>query len=133
MALPAESEVFVSLLIRTTSDGEIWLRVLAMEIVRGLCADALLMRALFLLGSGEAFGALLGALNRLAREKPAMLGSSPQLYTGGGVSEDGMISLGSVVGATVSGVVGMLGGENAPGLSDASAMKVQWCVYVARS
>lgn len=76
-------------------------------------------------GGSKAFGSLLGALNRLARERPALLGTAPQLLTGNNAPAPDS----GVVGAVVGGVVGMLSGEtSAPGLSSASAMKLQWCV-----
>ena len=90
------------------------------------------MRTLYTLhdqqsSTSRIFTALLGALNRLACEKPVLLGTSAQLQSGSthSNSEDGA-SVAGMVTATVSGVVGMLGGESGVGLSAESAMKLQW-------
>ncbi|KAG8692675.1 hypothetical protein FRC09_011038, partial [Ceratobasidium sp. 395] len=90
--LETESEVFLMLFIKVVagdSDGgeaprPHWMRVLAMEIVRGLCGDSDLMRAIWERYDARAksddatssgvFSALITALRRLATEKPALLG-----------------------------------------------------------
>ncbi|EJD40839.1 hypothetical protein AURDEDRAFT_115706 [Auricularia subglabra TFB-10046 SS5] len=143
--LTAESEIFLMLLVKIVSGdaesgsaGEArqpWMRVLAMEILRGLCADAELMRTLYALhdqqASSHIFSALLGALNRLACERPALLGTSSQLQVGANIPASGSgegaygTAVAGMVTATVSGVVGMLGGESGGGLSLDSAMKLQ--------
>ncbi|TDL18222.1 hypothetical protein BD410DRAFT_900985 [Rickenella mellea] len=168
--LITEAEVFLTLLIRTVG-GEMdpatgayssennpahgarphWMRVLAMEIIRGLCNDAELMRGVWNRydaqnAGSKVFTSLITALKRLVTEKPALLGVSTQMFgigvasnpsessglpaSGSGGSGYGF-DLGSVAGmvanaasATVSGVVGMMGTEH--GLSVAgSAMKLQ--------
>ncbi|KAI0073983.1 hypothetical protein K474DRAFT_1774330 [Panus rudis PR-1116 ss-1] len=161
--LKTESEVFLMLLIKIFSSDHdtngpasqstdsiphlpnarpLWMRVLAMEIMRGLCSDAELMRNVWDRYDAEdtgskVFTTLVTALNRLVTEKPALLGSSSQIY-GVGVSNlpdsASVYSLDSVSGvagmmataasATVSNVVGMIGTE--AGLSvQGSAMKLQ--------
>jgi hypothetical protein len=109
-----------------------------------LCSDAELMRHVWerydAQGSGSnVFGSLISALKRLVTEKPALLGVGSQM---GGVGVSGehltstsVLDVGGMAGrvataasATVSGVVGMIGGGG--GLSlHGSAMKLQW--YVA--
>lgn len=80
--------------------------------------------------SSQIFTALLGALNRLACEKPALLGTSAQLQSGSNLpgAEDGAYghAVAGMVTASVSGVITMLGGESGAGLSMDSAMKLQW-------
>ncbi|THU96822.1 hypothetical protein K435DRAFT_722517 [Dendrothele bispora CBS 962.96] len=161
--LQTEAEVFLMLLIKiisddvegTQSDGSYhlsrpqWMRVLAMEIMRGLCSDAELMRNVWDRydaqdAGSKVFSALITALNRLVTEKPALLGVGSQMF-GVGVSHEAVspssssgsgygMDVGSVGGmagmvataasATVSGVVGMMG--SSAGLSlQGSAMKLQ--------
>ncbi|KAK7679003.1 hypothetical protein QCA50_017947 [Cerrena zonata] len=119
----------------------LWMRVLAMEIMRGLCSDAELMRNVWDRYDSEesgskVFSTLVAALKRLVTEKPALLGSCQQIY-GVGIatpSESGSgyhLDVGGVAGmvataasTTMSSVVGMMGSE--AGLSvQGSAMKLQ--------
>ncbi|KAH7100328.1 hypothetical protein BKA62DRAFT_706688 [Auriculariales sp. MPI-PUGE-AT-0066] len=140
--LTAESEIFLMLLVKVAaadpealgSDGPRppWMRVLAMEILRGVCADAELMRTLYTLhdqqsSSSQIFTTLLGTLNRLVSEKPALLGLYPQLQTGSTAGhEETYGTAAGMVSATVTGVVGMLaGGDASHGLSTDSGMRVQ--------
>ncbi|KAF8639344.1 hypothetical protein AX17_001563 [Amanita inopinata Kibby_2008] len=153
--LETESEVFLMLLIRQvaedTDGGDHiashsskphWMRVIAMEIIRGLCNDAELMRNVWdrydaQANGSKVFSGLVTALKRLITEKPALLGVATQMG-GVGVSSDGVspaagygLDVTSVAGrvataasATVSGVVGMMG--SAAGLSvQGSSMKLQ--------
>ncbi|VDB92020.1 unnamed protein product [Peniophora sp. CBMAI 1063] len=149
--LEAEAEVFLVLLTRSVGgeDNEehayrgktpVWMRVLALEVVRGLCADGELMRALYMRYDGastpaaaaesEADGPrvvapLAAALHRLVSEKPALLGvCAAMLGTG---SDEGAPSGGGGGGVAgmVSGVVGMMGGEGEVGLSVEVGMRVQ--------
>ncbi|KAG8789976.1 hypothetical protein FRC12_013030, partial [Ceratobasidium sp. 428] len=158
--LETESEVFLMLFIKVVagdSDGgeaprPHWMRVLAMEIVRGLCGDSDLMRAIWERYDARAqsddatssgvFSALITALRRLATEKPALLGVGAQMggvgvstkdaaydIAGGSSVYGGNVGLvaGMVANAattTISGVVGMMGAG--PGLSTSgSTMKLQ--------
>lgn len=161
--LVTEAEVFLSLLIKIIG-GDIesgssehlpslvmrpqWMRVLAMEIIRGLCNDAELMRRVWERydtqeGSSKLFGSLISVLKRLVTEKPALLGVSSQMF-GVGVSShqtdvttstsSSGFDVGSVAGmvanaasSTVTGVMGMMGSEHGLSLST-SAMKLQWYV-----
>jgi len=164
--LKTEVEVFLMRLIKTVSDdGDTesshppkpsWMRVLAMEIMRGyvrpttrfcalifcrLCSDAELMRNIWVCYDGQAsqsnvFSSLVIALKRLITEKPPLLGVSQYIF-GVGLPHDSsttLLSLDGVAGrvataasATVSGVVGMM--HPTTGLSiQGSAMKLQWCV-----
>ncbi len=145
LELQTESEVFLMLFIKIiTEDPEApqWMRVLAMEIMRGLCSDAELMRNVWdrydAQGAGsKVFTSLISALNRLVTEKPALLGVGTQMSGVGVHSESGSLSASSsgysldmggmaaIASATVSGVVGMMGTSG--GLSlQGSAMKLQW-------
>ncbi|EIN06524.1 hypothetical protein PUNSTDRAFT_90162 [Punctularia strigosozonata HHB-11173 SS5] len=152
--LKTEAEVFFMLLIRTVGgDADsgsghdahgsrpLWMRVLAMEIMRGLCVDAELMRNVWERYDAQntgskVFTALVTSLKRLVMEKPALLGVCSQML-GLGVhsgSEVALDSVGGVAGmvanaatATMSGVVGMI--ASGPGLSiQGSSMKLQWRV-----
>ncbi|KAF8340513.1 uncharacterized protein EI90DRAFT_3279123 [Cantharellus anzutake] len=98
--LETEGEVFLMLFIKVISGDHdnheaprpSWMRVLAMEIIRGLCSDAEIVRQIWdrydgarAKSSSKVFSYLVTALKRLATEKPALLGSSSQIY-GSGVS-----------------------------------------------
>ncbi|KAF8267460.1 hypothetical protein EI94DRAFT_1730637 [Lactarius quietus] len=153
--LSTESEVFLMLLIKIVA-GEVeatearpgWMKVLAMEIMRGLCSDAEFMRRVWEnydasvsevdnggSGSARVFTLLISALKRLVTSRPALLGVSTQMHGVGVPTHDTLPhsshSLDSVAGmvataasATVSNVVGMIGTE--AGLSvQSAAMKVQ--------
>ncbi|KAF9267021.1 hypothetical protein L218DRAFT_955496 [Marasmius fiardii PR-910] len=162
--LHTEAEVFLMLLIRIIADdadvsstGEHghgnhpsrppWVRVLAMEIMRGLCGDAELIRNVWdrydsqTSGGSKVFTSLVTALTRLITEKPSLLGVGSQMI-GVGVSHDATgnvspssssygLDVGGVAGmvataasATVSNVVGMM--SAGAGLSlQSSTMKLQ--------
>ncbi|KAF8198188.1 hypothetical protein K438DRAFT_1823993 [Mycena galopus ATCC 62051] len=152
--LEAEAEIFLSLLIKIVGEDHSeqseqaprpqWMRVLAMEIMRGLCSDAELMRNVWARydaqhAGSNVFTALITALKRLVTEKPALLGVSTQIFgvgvqpdNGGNASNSGYgLDVAGMAGmvataasATVSGVVGMMGSTG--GLSlQGSAMKLQ--------
>ncbi|TCD65014.1 hypothetical protein EIP91_003335 [Steccherinum ochraceum] len=160
LELKTEAEVFLMLLIKIVgSDSDAgtpaqstdsihlqanrpqWMRVLAMEIMRGLCNDAELIRNVWDRydaeeGGSKVFNSLVAALKRLLTEKPALLGVGSQMF-GVGVpaqsasSEGYGLDVGGVAGmvanaasATVSSVAGMITTE--VGLSvQGSAMKLQ--------
>ncbi|KAI5120993.1 hypothetical protein M0805_000454 [Coniferiporia weirii] len=153
-----EAEVFLAILIKIiggesesgSSDGQSrpqWMRVLSMEIIRGLCNDADLICHVWECydsqeGSSNLFGSLVSVLKRLVTERPVLLGVSSQMFgvgvssyhteagTSAGTSGYGF-DIGTVAGivanaasATVTNVVGMMGTEH--GLSQTgSAMKLQ--------
>ncbi|TFK22523.1 hypothetical protein FA15DRAFT_757922 [Coprinopsis marcescibilis] len=153
--LRTEAEVFLMMFIRIiTEDGSsesgvseshfhhhihgpkpVWMRVISMEIMRGICSDAELMRNIWERydapeDGSKVFMNLLAALKRLLAEKPALLGVSSQMG-GFGVQQEGNhgMDVGSVAGrvasATVSGVVGMIS-SGGHGLSiQGSSMKLQ--------
>ncbi|EMD41098.1 hypothetical protein CERSUDRAFT_111675 [Gelatoporia subvermispora B] len=157
LELKTEAEVFTMLLIKiigseggniestdnshTQGTRPTWMRVLAMEIMRGLCSDAELMRNIWdrydAEGSGsKVFISLIAALKRLVTEKPAMLGVCAQMagvgvYAGSGSEGAYGLDVGGVAGmvasaasATVSGMASMMTSES--GLSvQTSAMKIQ--------
>ncbi|KAF8754296.1 C-terminal region of Mon2 protein [Rhizoctonia solani] len=154
--LETESEVFLMLFIKVIAgDSDIgesprphWMRVLSMEIVRGLCSDEDLMRGIWERydsrdsGSSGVFAALITSLRRLATEKPGLLGVNSQMGGVGVSTRDAAAEIagsnsvyggnvGLVAGmvanaatSTISGVVGMMAGG--PGLSvSSSSMKLQ--------
>ncbi|KAJ4490805.1 hypothetical protein J3R30DRAFT_3752338 [Lentinula aciculospora] len=173
LELQTEAEVFLMLLIRIiTDDNSVsldtsgsgssisssesyghshgsrpqWMRVLAMEIMRGLCSDAELMRNVWdrydaQENGSNALTTLVTALKRLVTEKPALLGVGSQMFgvgvsnssdshytispSGSSYSLDGVAGMvATAASATVSNVVGMMG-SNA-GLSlQGSTMKLQ--------
>ncbi|KAF8345051.1 hypothetical protein F5887DRAFT_1282803 [Amanita rubescens] len=150
--LETEAEVFLMLLIKIVGeDADVvdnssypnrpqWMRVLAMEILRGLCNDAELIRIIWDRydakdNGSKVFTSLVAALKRLVTEKPALLGVATQM-SGVGIGGDGTmmghtLDVSTVAGrvataasATVSGVVGMMGPTS--GLSvQGSSMKLQ--------
>ncbi|KAF9810712.1 hypothetical protein IEO21_06846 [Rhodonia placenta] len=157
LELKTESEVFLTLLIKIVgtegSDNDVtdnahphaprplWMRVLAMEIMRG---DSELMRNVWDRYDAEesgskVFTSLIAALKRLVTEKPALLGVCAQMFGVGVQTSTGSSSdlssygldVGGVAGmvataasATVSGVASMIGPE--VGLSlQGSSMKLQ--------
>ncbi|KAJ3501198.1 hypothetical protein NLJ89_g9448 [Agrocybe chaxingu] len=154
--LKTEAEVFLMMLIRMISDDNAsesgehhhqhhvhssrpsWMRVLAMEIMRGLCSDAELIRNMWdrydAQDSGsKAVTSLITALRRLVTEKPALLGVSSQMGGVGvqpesgpsGAAAYGLDMAGRVASATVSAAAGMIGVGGA-GLSvQGSSMKLQ--------
>ncbi|KAI0933226.1 hypothetical protein AcV7_004756 [Taiwanofungus camphoratus] len=160
LELKTEAEVFLMFLIRMvgsegvdTESAEVphfqgprpsWMRVLAMEIIRGLCSDAELMRNVWdrydaEQGGSKVFTSLITALKRLVTEKPALMGVGMQMFGVGGSASTGSnpdlsaygLDVGGVAGmvataasATVSGVASMISAE--AGLSlQTSAMKLQ--------
>ncbi|KAL1725821.1 guanine nucleotide exchange factor in Golgi transport N-terminal-domain-containing protein, partial [Schizophyllum commune] len=151
--LQTEAEVFLVMLIKIiTEDTESepaehpprphWMRVIAMEIMRGLCSDAELVRGIYdrydaqEAENSNVYASLVTALNRLLSEKPSLLGVGTQMY-GVGVPAEGTsssYSLESVSGmtgmvataasATVSGVVNMLGASGGLSMQN-STLKLQ--------
>ncbi|ESK90972.1 hypothetical protein Moror_16370 [Moniliophthora roreri MCA 2997] len=156
--LETEAEVFLMLFIKIISDegdgGDQhgparppWVRVLAMEIMRGLCSDAELIRNVWdrydahPSANSKVFTSLITALNRLVTEKPSLLGVGSQMFgigvshdTSGGLSPTSSsysLDMGGMAGmvataasATVSNVVGMM--SSGAGLSlQGSTMKLQ--------
>lgn len=152
-----------------------WLRVLALECVRGLCSDSKLLRKIWKRYSEEKepkpdpphpdstnpptasnlFPALLSTLNRIANEKPSLLGVSAQMngigfhlhepMTGGeGAGSSSSSSAGTGASATasninnslemfsemvasgMSSVVASLTTDAQAGLGEGSMVKVQW-------
>ncbi|KAJ7597649.1 guanine nucleotide exchange factor in Golgi transport N-terminal-domain-containing protein [Mycena floridula] len=144
--LETESEVFLVLLIKIiVEEGDgiqneqgsgytnrpQWMRVLAMEIIRGLCSDAELLRNFWdrydsQESGASVFGNLITGLKRLVTEKPALLGVGSQM-SGVGVPSDTSSEYGGMAGmvaTAASGVVGMIG--SGAGLSSqGSAMRIQ--------
>ncbi|KAL1741643.1 guanine nucleotide exchange factor in Golgi transport N-terminal-domain-containing protein [Schizophyllum fasciatum] len=151
--LLTEAEVFLVMLIKIiTEDSEVepaehaprphWMRVIAMEIMRGLCSDAELVRGIYDrydaqdADNSNVYASLVTALNRLLSEKPSLLGVGTQIH-GIGVPAEGSsssYSLESVSGmtgmvataasATVSGVVNMLGSTGGLSMQN-STLKLQ--------
>ncbi|KAI0824392.1 hypothetical protein BC628DRAFT_1379334 [Trametes gibbosa] len=129
LELKTESEVFLMLLIRIigaeSSDADpsenaqgyttrpLWMRVLAMEIMRGLCSDAELMRNVWDRydaedGGSKVFTSLITALKRLITERPQLLGVCQQMFGVGVSTHPSSASTESVYGLDVGGVAGMV-------------------------
>ncbi|KAL7278295.1 hypothetical protein ACG7TL_008271 [Trametes sanguinea] len=129
LELKTESEVFLTLLIRIigaeSSDADpaessqghqtrpLWMRVLAMEIMRGLCSDAELMRNVWDRYDAEesgskVFTSLITALKRLVTERPQLLGVCQQMFGIGISTHPASASTESVYGLDVGGVAGMV-------------------------
>ncbi|CDO76858.1 hypothetical protein BN946_scf185033.g55 [Trametes cinnabarina] len=129
LELRTESEVFLMLLIRIigaeSSDADpadslqghqtrpLWMRVLAMEIMRGLCSDAELMRNVWDRydadeSGSKVFTSLITALKRLVTERPQLLGVCQQMFGVGVSGHTASASTESVYGLDVGGVAGMV-------------------------
>ncbi|KAL5513923.1 hypothetical protein ACEPAG_2684 [Sanghuangporus baumii] len=149
-----ESEVFLSLLIKIiggesesgSSEGSsrpLWMRVLAMEIIRGLCNDAELMRRVWERYDSQKdgtklFGSLISVLKRLVTERPALLGISTQMFgigvsshhadqstpTGGGGYGFDVATVAGIVANAATTVVGKMGGDHGLDIIN-SSMKLQ--------
>ncbi|KAK8850458.1 hypothetical protein IAR55_004376 [Kwoniella newhampshirensis] len=150
--LPQQVETYLSALIKMgmgDMEGEDgkgkevppWLRVLALEILRGLCGDPTLLQNIYThydqAGGTQLYGKLVSALSRLVNEKPALLGIGSQMHglgiphtdpTSPGVSSHagyldmglGMVASAASVGvSTMSAMMGAAGG----GLGPQSSMK----------
>lgn len=174
--LPLESEGFLCMFVRVISPGDkgdgegghpagpgagsspLWMRVLALEIFRGLTGDFSLMIKFFerydatkaRTGNGSTvFSDLMTAFNRLATEKPAALGVGsavlygsslgPILGTHSGSSNTNLslvdsamemgLGLAQVAGSVVGSSVGAVAGAGlAPGLSVSTATLKLQCI-----
>ena len=127
--LMMECEIFLSIFIKVLeSDNPLWQRVLSMEIFRGVCGDALLLRFIYRWydrqeSSTDVFKDMITAFNRLATENPQAVGATT---TYGHLVTDNLDHGTRAGSVAVSGA----GGEGRePGLSVVgSTMKIQWCV-----
>jgi hypothetical protein len=146
--LPAEVESYLLWLIRMGAgdederkehrrDAPPWLHVLALEILRGICGDPALLRAIWAQydrpDGPKLFAKLVSALGRLINEKPALLGVGVQMH-GLGVPASSTehvnasyfdMGIGMVASAASVGVsaVGQLVASGSGGLGPHSAMK----------
>ncbi|KAG9312399.1 guanine nucleotide exchange factor in Golgi transport N-terminal-domain-containing protein [Chiua virens] len=135
--LKTEAEVFLVLLIRMISEDAdtapadhspsrpVWTRVLAMEIMRGLCSDAELIRNIWdrydaQESGSNVFSSLISSLKRLVTEKPALLGVSSQMMGVGALSNP---EGGSSYGLDVGGMAGMV----ANAAATAASCNCFWC------
>lgn len=96
-----------------------WKRALCMEVFRGICAEPALVRRIFAAydaveGRRPILADLMGALTRLATEKPGVigLGASSSAPVGGGESEVIAVEAGGI-----AGVIGSVSTEAVQGLS----------------
>ncbi|KAK4704567.1 hypothetical protein P7C70_g1641, partial [Phenoliferia sp. Uapishka_3] len=181
--LPIESEVFLSMFVRVIGPGDkgdgegghpagpgagstpLWMRVLALEIFRGLCSDFGLMIKFYDRydarkknggAASSVFSDLMTAFNRLATEKPAVLGvgaavlygsslapiipgghslpsnsSSVSLGGAAGMIDSAMemgLGLAQVAGSVVGSSVGAVAGTIPPGLSISTATLKLQCI-----
>lgn len=112
----------------------VWLRVLALEIIRGICGDPSLLSSIWSRydngadsASPKLYTALISTLNRLATEKPALLGVGSQMH-GLGVpasSTDGLHHTGNhATGGYLDMGLGMVASAASVGVSTMSAMMV---------
>lgn len=128
--LVVESEVFLSLLIKTvaidhtdghTDPGPLWMRVLALEIFRGLCADfAVLIRIYERYDldhpdrTSGIFISMMSTLNRLASERPTLLGINSDITSGPSFAHQSSPGANVGVQGMIDGVVGMATQAAAP-------------------
>lgn len=93
--LPSEVETYLLSLIRMGAgdeedkkdhrkDSAPWVHVLALEIIRGICGDPALLRAIWAQydeqGGPKLFQKIVASLGRLVNEKPALLGVGAQMH-----------------------------------------------------
>ncbi|WVQ70582.1 hypothetical protein IAR50_000101 [Cryptococcus sp. DSM 104548] len=157
--LPREIEIYLASLIKIgTGDHEgeetkvkestsPWLRVLALEILRGICGDHALLQSIYThfdeAGGPVLFTKIINALGRLINERPALLGMGSQMHglsvpTGmqadasgsntnlhGGYLDMGLGMLGSAASAGVSTMNAMMMGAGGGGLGQHSGMKLK--------
>ncbi|WWC65124.1 uncharacterized protein I303_107738 [Kwoniella dejecticola CBS 10117] len=149
--LPKQVEMYLATLIKLDL-GEFehkdshqgWLRVLALEITRGICGDVTLLQKIYghydsIEGSPKLFSKIVSSLSRLINEKPVLLGIGTQMHGLGVPHMDptspstnphasyldlgiGMVS--SAASAGVNTVNAMMGGQGG-GLSSASGVKLR--------
>ncbi|ODN82823.1 hypothetical protein L202_01090 [Cryptococcus amylolentus CBS 6039] len=156
--LPGEIEIYLASLIKIGAgehegDDKVkentppWLRVLALEILRGICGDHALLQSTYThfdeAGGSVLFAKIINALGRLINEKPALLGMGSQMHglgvpTGvqadasgsnpslhGGYLDMGLGMLGSAASAGVSTMNAMMAGPSGGGLGQHSGMKLK--------
>ncbi|KAG0640673.1 hypothetical protein HOY80DRAFT_1116635 [Tuber brumale] len=130
--LSEECEVALSLLTHTLDPeaSASWKRALCMEVFRGICAEPSLIRKIFAgydakEGKKPIMKDLMGALTRLATEKPSVIGLGTQSSAPAGqaVPKD---SSGEQAALEAGGVAGIIGG--AVGLSEVNVagLSTQW-------
>ncbi|RXK40656.1 hypothetical protein M231_02113 [Tremella mesenterica] len=148
--LPIQVESYLSTLIRLgmgdTEHEESkkehvppWLRVLALEILRGICGDAALLQDIWIHydqpGEPGLFAKLISSLGRLVNEKPTLLGIGTKMqglgvpaveghHSNPGYLDMGIGMVASAASVGVSTVSSMIGAQGA-GLGPQSAMKLK--------
>lgn len=119
----------------------VWMRVLALEILRGLCNDFQLLLRLWKRYDTSASAnsgvvvSMLNALSRLASERPTLLGSSHTLRSGtastssANAQSSGEYSVGAFMDLAAQ-AANSVGGVTSIEFSlEASSMKVQWLAF----
>lgn len=128
--LPLESEVFLALFIRVVGDAStpLWMRILGLEIFRGLCIDFNGMKAFFERydvvgaqgGGSRIWSDLMMALNRISTEKHGILGTGAAVVYGSSLAPVSAPSTHSAGNASISSgagvAVGMIEGAVEMGL-----------------
>ncbi|KAI9139595.1 hypothetical protein BKA69DRAFT_1116837 [Paraphysoderma sedebokerense] len=97
-AMGTECEIFLSMLLKILEpDNPLWQRVLAMEVFKAICSDAVFLRVIFRIydqqkHSSNLFQDLINSLNKLGAEKPL-------IHVGSGASS-GSESAGNIAGGS---------------------------------
>lgn len=114
------------------SDDESWLRVLSLEIIRGICGDHTLLQKLWLHfdqpDGPKLFSKLVSSLSRLLNEKPVLLGISAQMHGLGLPSDNnsGLLDMGiGMMASGVSTVSSMMVTSAGGGLGIQSGLKLR--------
>ena len=118
-----------------TGTCPVWMRVLALEILRGLCNDFQLLLRLWerydANNSGSNTGVIVGMLNalsRLASERPALLGSSHLLRSDTTSAAASDFSVGTFIELAAQAANSVGGVASSEFSLEASSMKIQWSV-----
>ncbi|KAH8829338.1 hypothetical protein DL96DRAFT_1668827 [Flagelloscypha sp. PMI_526] len=133
--LETEGEVFLVLLIKLIENTEAagaekWMRVLAMEVMRGLCSDPSLIRSIYSFYdlSSEVLSTFLRTLQKTLTSHTTLLGTHPAMSLGNVEADKGAMSVFGVVAGAAGSIVAAASGSSSGsgGLSlSGSGMRVQ--------
>lgn len=130
--LPAECEVSLGLLTHMLEPdaSQPWKRALCMEVFRGICSEPALIRKIFSQYDAKEGGKpmvkeLMGAMTRLAHEKPGVIGLGTQSSAPIGQQQAKDTSTEQAA-LEAGGVAGIIGGAVGPGDTTITGLSSQW-------